>query len=119
MNKTFLLRILLSCICSSSLAVSVDVGQDLGFMYQGLLSEQGQRANGIYDLQFRLTDGPTNGNYLGDLLTQPEVSVTNGVFNVLLNFEAALFDGSARWLELGVRTNGSADAYTLLQPLQP
>jgi len=32
---------------------------------------------------------------------------------------AAFFSGDARWLEIGVRTNGSAGAYATLSPRQP
>jgi hypothetical protein len=45
--------------------------------------------------------------------------VSNGLFAVTLDFGASAFNGSARWLEIGVRTNGSADPYTVLRPRQP
>jgi hypothetical protein len=47
------------------------------------------------------------------------VPVTNGLFNVTLDFGPAAFEGSARWLELGVRTNGSEADYATLLPRQP
>jgi hypothetical protein len=45
--------------------------------------------------------------------------VTNGLFNVALDFGPAAFDGSARWLDIGVRTNGSGADYAALTPRQP
>src|SRR5206468_3283792 len=47
------------------------------------------------------------------------VGLTNGLFTVPLTFPSSVFDGSARWLDLAVRTNGSAGAYTTLSPRQP
>src|ERR1043165_4750072 len=105
MNTKIVLAILLTCGCASS------SGQSSVLMYQGQLSDHNQPANGSYDLQFRLADADTNGNYVGSLITKSNVSVNNGVFTVTLGFDAALFDGSSRWLEIGVRTNGTTDPY--------
>ena len=52
-------------------------------------------------------------------LTNAPVGVTNGLFTVTLDFGAGVFNGSALTLEIGVRTNGSASAYTVLSPRQP
>ena len=38
--------------------------------------------------------------------------------DVLLDFGNGTFSGAARWLEIGVRTNGSSGSYTLLSPRQ-
>jgi hypothetical protein len=114
MNAKIVVKILLVC-CLTHLSYS----QSSVFVYQGQLIDHSQSANGLYDLQFRLADAATNGNYVGNVISNSNVSVNNGVFNVTLGFDEAVFDGSARWLEIGVRTNGSADAYTILQPLQP
>ena len=90
-----------------------------GFTYQGWLAEGGAPANGSYDFQFGLTDAVTNGNHLGVTLTKAPVPVSNGLFSLSLDFGSAAFDGSGRWLEIGVRTNGSAGTYVLLAPRQP
>jgi hypothetical protein len=71
----------------------------------------GQSATGNYDLQFALADALTGGNYLGSTLTNASVSVAKGLFTVSLDFGSAVFGGSPRWLEIVVRTNGSAGAY--------
>ena len=47
------------------------------------------------------------------------VPVTNGLFRVALDFGAAAFTGPARWLEIGVRTNGSSGEFATLTPRQP
>jgi hypothetical protein len=103
----------LICIC----AINVR-SQSTAFTYQGQLSDSGAAATGIYDLQFTLRDASSAGNAVGNSVTNPAVAVSNGLFTVKLDFGNA-FDGNARWLELGVRTNGSTSAYTLLSPRQP
>ena len=90
--------------------------QTTAFTYQGLLSSSNAPANGLYDFRFRLTD-------VGDTpvtapLTNSPTGVTNGSFIVTLNFGSAIFDGSDRWLEIGVRGYGDTNAYTALAPLQ-
>lgn len=96
-----------SCIAQSSL-----------FTYQGRLVDHGSPANGWYDLKFALTDQVTNGNYIGLALTNASVPVSNGLFMAGIDFGKASFDGSSRWLEVSVRTNGSAQSFTPLIPRQ-
>ena len=45
-------------------------------------------------------------------------TVTSGIFAVNLDFGAASFDGAARFIEVGVRLNGSGQIYTILNPRQ-
>src|SRR5215831_4187480 len=73
--------------------------------YQGRLVDGGKVANGKYDLRFRLMDAVTNGNQVGFTLTNAPVPASNGLFTVAVNFGAGVFDGSSRWLEIGVRSN--------------
>lgn len=103
-----------------ALLASMLVGHSQGsaFAYQGRLIDGGQPASGSYDLQLALTDAATNGNYVGAALTRAPVLVSNGLFAVTLDFGTSAFDGSARWLEIGVRTNGSTAPYILLSPRQ-
>jgi hypothetical protein len=89
------------------------------FTYQGRLLDGGQPANGAYDLQFALSSAPIEGSYLGYTLGIAPVLISNGLFTVTLDFGEGMFDGSARWIEIGVRPNGSTDPYTLLSPRQP
>jgi len=92
--------------------------QTTAFTYQGRLQEGAQPADGSYDLQFSLADACSNGNCVATSLTCAAVPVSNGLFAVTLDFGGGIFDGSPRWLEVGVRTNGSSDPYTLLSPRQ-
>ena len=88
--------------------------QTSSFTYQGRLSDGNSAATGNYDLQLVLRDGASAGNQVGGALTNSPVAVSNGLFTTTLDFGATAFNGNARWLEIGVRTNGSASAFTIL-----
>jgi hypothetical protein len=47
------------------------------------------------------------------------VFVTNGLFTVTLDFGPTAFDGNPRWLDIGVRANGTGADYATLAPRQP
>lgn len=88
------------------------------FTCQGKLADAGQSADGIYDLRFTLYDAATEGAQVGDPLTNTAVVVSRGLFTSELDFGAGVFPGDARWLEVGVRTNGGG-GFTPLSPRQP
>jgi hypothetical protein len=88
------------------------------FSYQGQLQPSGGSANGLYDFQFSLWDAVTNGNLVGATQAVAGLTVSNGLFDVQLDFGPGPFTGSACWLGVGVRTNGSG-AFTAMSPRQP
>jgi hypothetical protein len=88
------------------------------FTYQGRLTNGGAPANGSYDFTFALYDDPTGGAQVGSTLTRDDVSVSEGLFTVTLDF-GAVFDGTALYLEIAVRPGGDTGAYTTLAPRQP
>lgn len=89
------------------------------FTYQGRLTvSNGVAATGLYDMQFKLRPGASSTNQVGGTLTNAPVGVTNGLFTVSLDFGASALNGLPLWLEIGVRTNGSPAAYTVLAPNQ-
>jgi hypothetical protein len=88
------------------------------FTYQGRLNSAGQPANGYFDLKFTLYNAASGGGQVGSPVISAPVAVTNGSFSVLLEF-GAVFNGDARWVEIGVRTNGSLSPYVILSPRQP
>lgn len=87
--------------------------QGTAFTYQGRLSDAGVPANGSFNLKFSIFDDASVGNQLGDSITNAPTSVSNGLFTVVLDFGAGVFDGAARWLEIGVTTNSGEDFVTL------
>lgn len=109
--RRFLVALML--ICHSSLLF----GQSTAFTYQGRLNDGSNPANGSYDLSFAVFDKSTNGNQQGPILTNGATSVSNGLFNVVLDF-GNQFSGPDRWLEIAVRTNGNGNFITL-SPRQP
>jgi len=91
--------------------------QTTAFTYQGRLTDNGGLPNGNYDMYFSVFATHSGGTTLGAVTNRP-VAVTNGLFVVTLDFGSGVFTGPPRWLEMGVRTNGSAGLYTALLPRQ-
>ena len=93
-------------------------GNGLGtsFNWQGRLNDNGAPANGTYDFRFALCDAASDGNQIGTTLSKPATKVSGGLFTASLDFGADAFDGNARWLEVGVRTNGSSSSFVTLSP---
>lgn len=87
------------------------------FTYQGQLSQSGQAANGQYDMNFTLYDSLNAGLAVGSVIEQTDITVTAGVFNVLLDFGDAPFNNASRWLEIEVREAGGSN-FTALVPRQ-
>ena len=109
----------LACALGLTLVVHAD---PLGsaFTYQGQLATNTNAANGDYDFKFVLYGALEGGTGSATNIVRP-VGVTNGYFTATLDFGADLFDGTARWLEIGVRhysTNRIQLAYTVLAPRQ-
>ena len=92
--------------------------QGAAFTYQGRLADQGVSASGIYDVRFTIYDLATNGTSVVGPLTNSAAVVSNGLFTVALDFGSDVFDGSDRWLEIAIRTNGDAGNFTALSPRQ-
>lgn len=89
-----------------------------GFTYQGHLSDGGNAADGAYEFQFQLFDDPITGTQIANTVVLDPVSVSDGLFSVELDFGQSAFGGGGRWLEIGVRPDGSGDPYTTLTPRQ-
>ncbi len=88
------------------------------FTYQGRLNDGGDLANGTYDFEFKLYSAASGGSQVGSTVTKDDVTVTDGLFTVELDFGSGVFTGDARWLEIGVRPGSSTGAYTTLTPRQ-
>lgn len=98
-----------------------------GFTYQGQLKTASGLVNGACNLQFSLWDAagsgspPTGGAQIGNTQSLV-VTVTNGLFTVVLNagseFGAAAFTGEARWLQITARCPAGSGSYATLSPRQ-
>ena len=108
---SFLLAVALGCDVSC-------LAQGTAFTYQGRLADQSRPANGSYDLQFSLFPQASGGSRIGAVLAFPSTPVTNGLFHLSLDFGQGAFNGSDRWVEVAVRTNGSG-SFTTLAPRRP
>jgi hypothetical protein len=119
MNHMKISKILLTLftvvLCFGPVGLAGPVGT--AFTYQGRLIDANNAADGLYDFQFKLFDG--GGNQLGTNVDKPEVDVIDGYFTVELDF-GSVFDGSERWLDIGVRPGDENDpnVYTTLDPRQ-
>jgi trimeric autotransporter adhesin len=116
LNCIELVLALASLIVATGRTGAAPVGT--AFTYQGRLIDGTNVANGQYDLQFVLFDAASGGNPVGPTNLFAPVAVSNGQFTLALDFGDLPFDGSARWLEVGVRTNGAVGGFTTLTPRQ-
>lgn len=107
----------MAVVCSLFLTSNSSFAQGTAFTYQGRLNDSGTPANGSYDLTFALFNALSGPSQEGTTLTNAAVSVNNGLFSVTLDF-GANFTGAGRWLQIGVRTNGSAGTFIPLNPRQ-
>ncbi|MHC4083941.1 MAG: tail fiber domain-containing protein [Planctomycetota bacterium] len=87
--------------------------------YQGRVMDANNNADGLYDFQFKLFDGPNTltAEQMGDTIYVNDMDVIEGYFTVELDF-GNVFTGDARWLQIGVRPGDSNDVYTNLSPTQ-
>lgn len=121
-NLTLLVTILLCLALAGTAGLAwarnLQAPAGTGFTYQGRLTDGGAPANGAYDFTFALYDDPTAGAQVGGTVTRDDVNVSDGLFTVMLDF-GDVFDGTALYLEIGVRPGTSSGAYTTLTPRQP
>ena len=98
-------------------AATAAVGQTTEFTFQGRLLDNSLPPTASYDFDFRLFDADVSGNELASD-AQLGVAVNAGVFSVRLDF-GTQFDGTPRFLQIGVRPAGSPEPFTILDPRQP
>ena len=108
----------LGLVCGSVHAAEVGTA----FTYQGELVRDGTPVNGECDFEFTLWDASAAGTQIGPTLTfdrgggnPPPVTITNGVFTVVLDFGEDVFDGNGRWLKI----QAACPSGEALLPLDP
>jgi hypothetical protein len=88
--------------------------QTTAFTYQGKLTDNGNPANGNYDLRFRVYDSEMlPGNLKSSELGFPNVPVTDGLFTIKLDFGSTPFNGERRWLEIDAKASTGTSWVTL------
>ncbi|MCD9187195.1 MAG: tail fiber domain-containing protein [Pyrinomonadaceae bacterium] len=92
--------------------------QSTAFSYQGKLNDGASAANGTYQMEFELYDDAGAGSQVGSTVTNNNVMVTNGIFNVEIDFGANAFTGGARYLSVKVK-KAAEPTFTTLSPRQP
>jgi len=88
------------------------------FLYQGRLIDESKAARDQYDFRSALYDAGTGSNRIGPWVTNAPVAVSKGLFTITLDFGTNIFNGTAYWLEIGVRATGSLSDFTTLAPRQ-
>lgn len=118
-QSTIAVIVLMAVLLASGSAAAMLPDAVLGysFTYQGWLTDGGSPANGFYDFEFRLTDALSGGSQVGSTVIRDDVTVTNGLFTVGLDF-GNVFDGTELYLDISVRPGASVGAYTGLSPRQ-
>ena len=116
--KTTYRLVLMALLPFNLLAAAQVVPVGSAFTYQGQLRQAGAPANGTFDLQFRLFTHPTLGFIVGSPVVIDDVSIVDGYFTVKLDFGAAAFPGTGRFVEIGVRQGASLGTFTLLSGRQ-
>ena len=115
---TLFAALLLTAAVAAQTAKSPDgiAVQTTAFTYQGRLTDSTMAASGTFDFQFALFNDIANGTVIGTE-TVPNVSVTNGIFTVTLDFGFAGFPNEVRYLEIRVKRPSDTN-YTTLTPRQ-
>jgi len=91
--------------------------QSAAIAFQGQLADGGRPATGVYDFVFRLFNAATDGTEAGPAVTITGLGVTNGYFTASLDFGLAAYQGgNGRWVQVEVRTGGTAEAFTAILP---
>src|ERR1051325_691467 len=107
-------NILSSLLLASTTAMVLADPLGTAFTYQGRLNAVGVPTNnGSYDFIFTLYTNSAGGNQIS-LFPASGVPVTNGLFTASLDF-GNLFNGTAYWLGISVRTNNGG-SYSQLNP---
>lgn len=98
-------------------------GQSTAFTYQGRLNDDGLPANGAHDFRFRLFDAPTGGNQVGVPVCVDNFNISDGLFEVRLDFGPQFASPAPRYLRIEVRRDAGhacliSTGYVELSPRQ-
>lgn len=80
-------------------SISALADSSTAFSYQGKIIQSGVPFTGTCNLTLKLFDALQEGSQVGSTIVQNNVTVTGGVFTVVLDFGSGAFTGPRRWLE--------------------
>ncbi|MBI2567734.1 MAG: DUF11 domain-containing protein [Candidatus Schekmanbacteria bacterium] len=109
----------LMALLAAAVAGPVPVHAAAAISYQGRLLDEdatpgGAAVSGVCDFRFSLHSALAGeGNQIGSTITSNNVSVTDGLFSVDLDFGASAFSGADRYLQISVQCEGDDDFSTL------
>ncbi|MCB2155905.1 tail fiber domain-containing protein [bacterium] len=83
------------------------------FTYQGRLTESGAPIDGLCSFHFELHSTSAGDNPVTGTLQVVDRIIQGGVVEEILDF-GDVFDGSSRWLEISVDSNGGTDNFQTL-----
>lgn len=109
-------KLSLALIIGIALNLSV-YSQTNEITYQGNLDSSGSPANDLFDFKFRLFNSLTGGTQLGNEVSVDDVTVSDGVFNVKLDFGYD-FSLANVFMEISVKSSRVPGAFTTLTPRQ-
>ena len=109
------MKILISLFITLVIFAANISAQTTVFTYQGKISDTAGTA-ALYDFEFKLFDALTGGTEIGTQ-TRLGVAVSSGIFTVQLDFGAAAFNSSPRYLEIFAKPAGGP-TFTPLTPRQ-
>ncbi len=117
MKKSVLLPVVFTVALASLARFTQAAPLGTAFTYEGHLTSGSNPANGHYDFTFKLFDASSGPAQHSTTHSNLAVVVSKGLFTTELDYGAGIFDGTAYWLEIGVRTNGGG-SFTTLVPRQ-
>jgi Chaperone of endosialidase len=109
-------RILITISILTTAAIAASVAHSETITYQGNLESDGVPVNDTCDFQFTLYDSRYFGAQVGQIVTLLQVSVTDGLFVVPIDFGQDVFAEGERWLRIDVRCPTGIGSYTTLTP---
>jgi len=107
----------LACVVSLLFTVQANAQSSSAFNFQGLLNNGGTAIADTCDMGFSLWDSLAGGTMVGSN-SLSNVEVSNGLFNVTLDFGTSTFTGDDRWLEVSVQCSTDVVG-TVLSPRLP
>ena len=96
------MRFLISLLTVLLVLTASPLSADTTITYQGQLQDASGPYTGTPGMEFRLFDSLTAGNQIGETEVFSAIPVSDGLFQVDLDFGAGAFDGGARYIEIMV-----------------